>query len=151
MKKVFLTMCADPVHHGHINIIQKAMKHGDEIIVGLLTDEAITEYKKPPLIGYEQRKIVVENIKGVSRVVAQKSGLDYTENLLMLKPDFVVHGDDWKTGPLAPVRSKVIETLKEWDGVLVDVPYTEGICSNDLRSKIHSNTCAVDKSVAFIK
>ena len=143
MKTVYLTMCADPIHHGHINIIRKALEHGDELIVGLLTDEAITEYKKPPLINYEHRKIVVENIKGVSRVVPQKTGLDYTENLLMLKPDFVVHGDDWKSGPLETVRSNVIEILKQWDGVLVDVPYTEGICSNDLRSKINSNTCAV--------
>ncbi len=143
MKTVYLTMCADPVHHGHINIIQKATELGSEVIIGLLTDEAICEYKQPPLITYENRKVVVENIRGVSRVVPQKSGLDYTENLMLFKPDYLVHGDDWKTGPLSSVRDKALQTLKTWGGKIVDVPYTEGICSNDLRKQISSGSCVL--------
>ena len=141
MKKVYLTMCADPIHHGHINIIKKAKELGEELIIGLLTDEAVSEYKAPTMIPYEHRKIVVENIKGVNKVIAQSNGLDYTENLTKLKPDYVVHGDDWRSGSLQTTRNKVIETLKQWNGELVEFPYTEGICSNDLRKTIGEKTC----------
>ena len=93
MKKVYVGMAADFLHEGHINIIKEANKYG-EVIVGLLTDKAIGSYKRIPLTTWEQRKLVVENIKGVSRVVAQHT-LDYVENLKKYKPDFLVHGDDW--------------------------------------------------------
>ena len=95
-KSVYVGMSADMVHPGHLNILKEASKHGD-VIVGLLTDEAIASYKRVPFMTFEQRLEVMESIRGVARVVPQ-STLDYVPNLEELKPDFVVHGDDWKHG-----------------------------------------------------
>ena len=131
MTKVYIGMSADLVHPGHLNIIQHARELGDEIIVGLLTDKAIASYKRLPFMSWEQRKVVVENIKGVSKVVPQKT-LDYVPNLRALKPDFVVHGDDWRSGVQKETRQRIIDVLKEWNGRLVEVPYTEGISSTQL-------------------
>lgn len=127
MKKVYVGMAADYIHAGHINIISEARKYG-EVIVGLLTDEAIASYKRVPVTTYEQRKKVVENIKGVSRIVPQCT-LDYVENLRMLKPEYVVHGDDWKDNLQKKTRQRVIEALMEWGGELIEPPYTKGISS----------------------
>ena len=124
-------MSTDLVHPGHLNIIQHARELGDEIIVGLLTDKAIASYKRLPFMNWEQRKVVVENIKGVSKVVPQET-LDYVPNLRALKPDFVVHGDDWRSGVQKETRQRIIDVLKEWNGRLVEVPYTEGISSTQL-------------------
>jgi phosphoenolpyruvate phosphomutase len=132
MTKVYVGMCADLIHNEHINVIKKASELGDEVIIGLLTDEAIATYKKIPFLSFEQRKTIVENIKGVSRVVPQKT-LDYTENLRMLKPDFVVHSEDWKTGVQKQTRDKVIEVLKEWNGKLYETPYVVGASSTALK------------------
>lgn len=134
MKKVYLAMTGDIIHHGHINIITEARKYG-EVIVGLLTDEAIASYKRIPLLNYEQRKKIVENIKGVSQVIPQRT-LDYTENLEMIKPDYVIHGDDWREGIQKSIREKVIETLKKWDGELIEVEYTKGVSGSLLDEKI---------------
>ena len=112
-------MSADLVHPGHLNVIRHASALG-EVVVGLLTDEAVASYKRLPYMTFEQRKAVVESIKGVSRVVPQTT-LDYVPNLRGLKPDYVVHGDDWKTGVQQSVRQRVIETLAEWGGELVEV------------------------------
>src|SRR3989344_2754490 len=95
-KKVYIGMCADLLHHGHINIIKEGAKLGD-VTIGLLTDEAMATYKRLPLLEFEQRKAIVENLKGVKEVIPQPT-LDYVPNLRAFKPDFVVHGDDWKTG-----------------------------------------------------
>ena len=86
MKSVYVGMCADIIHPGHLNIINEAKKYGN-VIIGLLTDEAIASYKRLPYLTYEQRKIIVENIKGVFRVEPQET-LDYVPNLKRLKPDF---------------------------------------------------------------
>ncbi len=123
--KVYVAMSADLIHHGHLNIIQEAAKLG-EVTIGLLTDEAIASYKQLPYLDYSQRKVVVENIKGVEYVVEQTT-LDYTKNLKDLRPDFVVHGDDWITGVQKDTRQKVIETLKEWGGELKEIAYTSGV------------------------
>jgi phosphoenolpyruvate mutase len=133
-KKVYIGMSADLVHPGHLNVINTGRKLG-RVIIGLLTDEAIASYKRVPYLSFEQRKIVVENIAGVNEVVAQHT-LDYTVNLRSLKPDFVVHGDDWKTGVQQQTRQKVIEVLKEWGGELVEVPYTGGISSTGIQRAI---------------
>lgn len=127
MKKVYVGMAADFIHIGHINIIREATKYG-EVIIGLLTDKAIASYKRVPLTTYEQRKAVVENIKGVSGVVPQYT-LDYVENLQKYKPDYLVHGDDWKTGTQKETRQRAIETLKKWNGKLIEPAYTQGISS----------------------
>lgn len=132
MKKVYVGMSADLVHPGHLNIINEAKKYGD-VIIGLLTDEAIASYKRLPFLSYEQRKIVIENIKGVKSVIPQET-LDYIPNLKKLKPDYVVHGDDWCTGIQKETRERVIQTLNEWGGKLIEVPYTKGISSTQLNN-----------------
>ena len=131
MAKVYLGMSADLLHPGHLNIISEARKYaGDdgEIVVGLLTDAAIASYKRLPFMSWEQRKVIVENVKGVSRVIAQET-LDYVPNLLKEKPDYVLHGDDWKNGVQANVRQHIIDVMSQWGGKVVDIPYTKGISS----------------------
>ncbi|MBN2460076.1 MAG: phosphoenolpyruvate mutase [Candidatus Cloacimonetes bacterium] len=130
MKKVYVGMSADIIHPGHLNIISKARVLG-EVIVGLLTDKAIASYKRLPFLSYNQRKIIVENIKGVTRVIPQYT-LDYIPNLRKIKPDYVVHGDDWKTGVQREIRDRVIATLSEWGGELIEPRYTPGISSTKL-------------------
>lgn len=129
-KKVYVGMCADLIHHGHIKIIQEAKKYG-RVIVGLLTDEAIASYKRVPLLDFEQRKQIVENIAGVDKVIPQKT-LDYVANLKIVRPDYVVHGDDWKTGIQRETREKVIKVLKDWGGKLIEPEYTAGISSTEM-------------------
>lgn len=131
-KTVYVGMSADLVHPGHLNILRKAAELGD-VVVGLLTDQAIASYKRVPFMTFEQRKIVIENIKGVSQVIPQTT-LDYVSNLAQLKPDFVVHGDDWKDGVQAKTRQRVIDALAQWGGKLVEVPYTHGISSTRLHA-----------------
>lgn len=127
-------MSADLVHPGHLNILKEAAKHG-EVTVGLLTDEAIASYKRIPFMEFEQRKIVIESIKGVAQVVAQET-LDYVPNLQKYRPDFVVHGDDWKEGVQSKTRENVIEALSVWGGQLIEVPYTQGISSTKLNKAL---------------
>ena len=134
MKKVYVGMSADLIHEGHINIIKLASSLGN-VTVGLLTDKAITSYKRLPFLTYEQRKAVVENIKGVDSIIPQTE-LDYSNNLRKLKPDYVVHGDDWKEGVQATVRQKVIELLSQWDGKLIESEYTKDISSTILNKAI---------------
>lgn len=127
-------MSADLIHTGHINIITEAAKLG-EVTVGVLTDKAIASYKRLPYLTYEQRSIIVANLKGVTKVVPQET-LDYSKNLIEFKPDIVVHGDDWKEGVQAKTRQKVIDTIAEWGGELVEVGYTPGISSTQLNASI---------------
>ncbi len=130
--KVYVGMSADVIHPGHMNILKIASTYGD-VVVGLLTDQAISSYKKIPLMNYEERYSVVECIKYVSEVMKQDT-LDYTKNLEKLKPKYVVHGDDWTTGIQKNTRNKVIESLKKWDGELIEVPYTKGVSSSELKN-----------------
>ena len=88
------------------------------MVVGLLTDEAVASYKRLPIFTFEQRKKIIENIKGVTEVIPQNS-LDYIPNLKKIKPNYVVHGDDWKYGVQQQTRQKVIDVLKEWGGTLI--------------------------------
>lgn len=124
---VYVAMSADIVHPGHINLLEKAHELGP-VTVGLLTDAAIASYKRLPLMTYEERRAVVEQLRQVSRIVPQET-LDYEPNLRALKPRYVVHGDDWREGVQAKVRQRVIEVLEEWGGELVEPQYTRGISS----------------------
>ena len=103
MKKVYVGLRGDIIHPGIINIISEAAKYG-EVIAGVLTDKAIAEYRKLPLLTFEQRKNIVYNLKGVSQVVEQDDW-SYVPNLYKYKPDYIIHGDDWKSGSLVKVRS----------------------------------------------
>ena len=131
---VYVGMSADLVHPGHLNVLKTAAEYG-EVVVGLLTDSAIASYKRIPYMEYDQRKQVVENIKGVSRVVPQET-LDYVPNLRAIKPEYVVHGDDWREGVQQETRERVISTLNEWEGKLIEVPYTKGISSTKLNQAL---------------
>ena len=132
-KLVYVPMVADILHPGHINIIKEAAKYGN-VMVGLYTDEAVITYKKPPTMNYEMRKIILENIRDIKYVVPQ-STREYDENLRKYKPDFMVHGSDWKTGPLADVRAKAIATMNEWGGQIIEPEYTQGVSSTILKQK----------------
>jgi phosphoenolpyruvate phosphomutase len=99
--------------------------------VGLLTDAAVASYKRIPYMNYEQRRQIVESIKWVAEVVPQAT-LDYVPNLRELRPDYVVHGDDWREGVQQKTRQCVVDVLKEWGGRLIEVPYTQGISSTQL-------------------
>ncbi len=102
-----------------------------------MTDKAITSYRKLPHLNFYQREIVFKNIKFVKKVIPQKT-LDFTENLNLIKPDFVIHGDDWRVGDLKSVRQKVIKTLKKWSGKLIEVPYTKNISSSKIKKEVLS-------------
>ena len=142
-------MSADLIHQGHLNIIAEGKTLG-KVIVGLLTDEAIASYKRLPLIAFKDRKTIVENLKGVEKVVSQTT-LDYVPNLKEIKPDYVVHGDDWKTGVQKNVRQRVIEVLLEWGGELVEPKYTEGVSSSDLISAIRAHGITPGKRMKTLR
>ncbi len=130
-------MAVDLLHPGHLNVISKAAELG-EVIIGLLTDKAVAcGYAQLPYMSYEHREIVVAAVKGVTEVVRQET-LDYRPNLEKIQPKYVVHGDDWKTGPLASTRQQVIDTLARWGGQLVEVPYTQGISSTMINNVLRS-------------
>ena len=131
---VYVAMSADILHPGHINIIEEARKRGT-VVLGLLTDNAVASYKRVPLMTYEERKAVVEQIRGVERVIPQTT-LDYVPNLEQLQPEFVVHGDDWKEGVQAQIRQRVIEALEGWGGELVEPSYTPGISSTRVQKTL---------------
>ena len=136
-KKVYVSLSADILHSGHINILNKASKYGD-VTVGLMTDKAISEYKKIPIINFHQRKIVVQNLSMVKNVIPQETK-DYRPNLRRLKPDFVIHGDDWKSGVLKESRDQVIKELKKWSGKLIEFKYTKDISSTKIKQNVFSN------------
>ena len=133
-KKVYVGLSVDIIHEGHINILKTANKYGD-VIVGLLTDEAIASYKNIPYLNYNRRKIIVQNIKYVKKVIPQKT-LSYVANLNLIKPEFVVHGDDWKKGVQKQTRLDVIKTLNKWSGKLIEPKYTKNISSTIIKNKI---------------
>ena len=133
-KKVYVGLSVDIIHEGHINILKTASKYGD-VIVGLLTDEAISSYKNIPYLNYSRRKIIVQNIKYVKKVIPQTT-LSYVSNLNLIKPDYGVHGDDWKKGVQKQTRHDVIKTLKKWSGKLIEPKYTKNISSTLIKNRI---------------
>ena len=148
-KKVYIGLSADILHKGHINILKIGKKYG-EVIVGLLTDEAIASYKNIPYLNYKKRKVVLENIKYVTKVIPQKT-LDYVENLNLIKPDYVVHGDDWKTGVQQKTRDRVIKTLRKWSGKLIEPKYTKNISSTLIKKQMHNIISSPDNRVSRLK
>lgn len=133
-KLVYVPMAADIIHPGHINILKKAASLG-RVVVGLFTDEAIRGYKPEPCMNYEQRKAVVESLKYVDEVTPQHTK-DYADNLRRYRPDYMVHGTDWREGPLADVRQKAIDLMAEWGGEVVEPEYTAGVSSSGIKQKL---------------
>ncbi len=133
-KTVYIAVSADIIHNGHINVINEGAKLGD-VIIGVLTDEAIATYKRLPLLDYDTRVNILSHIKGVVRTVRQDT-LSYAANIKALKPDYVVHGDDWKSGVQSNVRREVIELLREYGGELVEIPYISGNSTEALEQSL---------------
>jgi len=133
-KTVYVGMSADIIHPGHLNILRTASEYG-RVVVGVLTDKAIASYKRLPYMAFDQRCEIVSSLKYVSEVVAQTS-LDYTENLTRIRPHYVVHGTDWREGVQQKTRQKVIDTLAQWGGELIEPEYTEGISSTALNRRL---------------
>ena len=132
-RTVYMCFSTDMVHSGHIAIIRKAQKLG-RLIVGVLSDEAVASYKRFPLMLYEERKSVFENIAGIDKVVEQKE-LSYADNLRKFKPTYVVHGDDWKEGFQKPIRDEVVSILAEYGGQLVEFPYSKNDKYEDIEKQ----------------
>lgn len=138
MKTVYTCFTTDVLHEGHMNIIKEAKKYG-RLIAGVMSDEALVKFDRFPTISFEMRKQMLEGIAEIDEIVDQKS-VSYRENLLKYRPDYVVHGDNWKDNEQKSVREEVIEILKEWGGTLIEVPYTrsEGVkrIDNRMREKL---------------
>lgn len=122
-RTVYMSFAADLLHGGHINIIKKAARLG-RVIVGVLTDEAVASYKRFPMVPFSERANLLKNLVDVYRVIPQHE-LSYEKNLDALKPDYVVHGDDWQDGVQKPVRDEVVACLARYGGTLVEFPYDE--------------------------
>jgi len=143
-------MAIDILHTGHLNIIEVARNLG-EVTIGLLTDEAIVNYKRLPMFEFKERKRIVENIQGVKFIVTQDS-YDYEPILRKLKPDYLVHGDDWKTGFQSQMREKIIKLLNEWGGKLVEPEYTKDISSTAIIAELTKNGVTADtRRKSFIR
>ena len=131
---VFVPMCMDYFHHGHANIINRAKKYGN-IILGLMSDEGISSYKKKPHILFQQRKKIALMLKDIKKIVKVK---DLNHFLILSKKykfDYFIHGDDWKKEPQSGIRSEVKKLLKKWNGKVIDIPYTKNISSTIIKRR----------------
>lgn len=135
MKKIYTCFCTDVIHEGHLNIIKEAQKYG-EVIVGVLSDEAMVKFDKFPTVSFEERLKMVQEINGVSKVVVQKE-IMYDEIVETIKPDYIIHGDNWKEEPLTSIRNNVLSLMKKIGGEVIEVPYTynENVLLIDQRTK----------------
>tara|TARA_B100000945_G_scaffold198899_1_gene159895 strand:- start:1205 stop:2497 length:1293 start_codon:yes stop_codon:yes gene_type:complete len=133
-KIVYVPLAVDILHSGHLNIISKAKKYG-KVVIGLLSDNAVAEYKNIPSLEYEERYKIVKNLKNVHKIIKQDTW-DYSKILNSLKPDYFVHGDDWKKGIQKKTRQKVIRLLKKNKGKLIEIPYTKNISSSSIKSDL---------------
>lgn len=148
-KLVYVPMAVDTVHPGHLNIIKVASELG-QVMVGLFTDEAIASYKRVPIMNYAQRKAIIENMKGVDIVVKQETR-DYEPNLREYKPDYMVHGTDWREGPLAAVRARAIKVMAEWGGEVVEPEYTKGVSSTALHQEAKQDGVIPEQRRVYLK
>ena len=148
-KTIYVPMSADIIHSGHLNIINKAKKYG-KIIIGLFTDTAIAEYKSLPLINYNQRLEIMKNIKGIYKIVKQDTW-DYKKNLLQIKPNYLIHGDDWRVGVQKKTRQKVINILRQIKGKLIEIPYTKDISSSSIHNKLNIGLKIKESRVSLLK
>lgn len=131
---VYVPMVADFIHHGHINIINTARELGT-VVVGLMTDRSACQYKRLPTLPFEDRKKIVENLSGVDFIVPQDEP-DYVGMIRQIKPKFFVHGTDWQSGVQKISRERVIQTMSEWGGLVVEPEYTNGISSTEINNRL---------------
>lgn len=152
---VYVAMSADLIHPGHINILKIAKDYASkikgEVVVGLLTDKAIASYKRLPYMNYEQRKAVLESIALIDRVIPQDT-LSYEGNIRLLKPTFVIHGDDWKNGAQVKTRQNVLDTLAELGcGELIEPHYTQGISSTQLNENARAIGISTNARLSLLR
>ena len=121
-KKVYTCFCTDVIHEGHMNILKRASEYGD-IYVGVLSDEAMVGFNRFPTISLEQRMEIVRETGLVKEVLIQHDVM-YDQILSEIKPDYVVHGDNWSEGPEKAIRDNVIANLEKHGGELIELPYT---------------------------
>lgn len=122
MKKIYTCFCTDIIHEGHLNIIKQAKEYG-EVIVGVLDDPAMIRFNRFPTITFEERMNMVKSIDGVDKVIVQED-IMYDKVLNELKPDYVIHGDNWRDDPESCIRENVLANLAKWGGQLIEIPYT---------------------------
>jgi phosphoenolpyruvate phosphomutase len=129
-----VSLIADLVHAGHINVLKEASKYG-EVIVGLLTSSAIHQLGDVAYLKFQQRRQVLESLEMVSKIIPQETA-SYKGNLLSLKPDYVVHGDDWLKGPQMKYRQEVIDLLCSWGGKLIEISYSDEISDQNIKNQL---------------
>ena len=148
-RRVYMSFSTDLLHSGHISIIKKAQQLG-KLTIGVLTDEAVMSYKRFPLVPFTERKAMMESIAGVDKVVEQRT-LSYKENLERYRPDIVVHGDDWRTGALRPVRDETVAVLNTYGGELVEFPFTRGDIYQEIDRRTRAELSLPDLRRARLK
>ena len=122
MSIAYTCFTTDVIHEGHINIIKKAAEYG-EVVVGVMTDETMVKFDRFPTISFEERMEMIKGIEGVSKVIKQETVM-YDDVIPSLRPDYVIHGDNWLSGPLKSVRDNVEKLLSSYGGKIIDIPYT---------------------------
>lgn len=122
MKTVYTCFTTDVIHEGHLNIISQAKKYG-RLVVGVLSDEAMVKFDRFPTVSFEERMELIKGIDGIDEVICQ-SDVMYNDVISKIKPDYVIHGDNWLSGPTRAIRNHVESLLKEYGGEVIDVPYT---------------------------
>ena len=122
MKKVYTCFCTDVIHEGHLNILKRAGEYG-EVYVGVLSDAAMVGFNRFPTIPIEQRMEIVRQT-GLAKEVLLQQEIMYDQVIEKLRPDYVVHGDNWSNGPEKVIRENVINNLEKFGGELVEIPYT---------------------------
>jgi phosphoenolpyruvate phosphomutase len=110
------------IHEGHLNILTKASELG-EVTVGILCDSEMIRYNRFPTMPIEDRIRMIQSIPQVKSVVIQNK-IMYDDVFRELKPDIIVHGDDWKEGPQKVIRENVLKNTKKYGGELIEFPYT---------------------------
>ena len=122
MPVVYTALGTDVIHEGHLNILRHAQEYGT-VIVGALSDKALIRYSRFPTVSQEERVKLYDSLEGVSRVIIQDDYL-YDDVIATLKPDYVVHGDNWQNGPERAIRNNIEGLLATYGGTLIEVPYT---------------------------
>ena len=149
-KTVYIGLSLDIIHHGHINLIKKASSYGD-LIVGLITDKAIASHKKLPLLEYESRKKILENIIGVKKIVPQNEW-SYHSNILKYKPDIMIHGDDWNLSENGKkLKKDSLDALKKINSKLIEIPHVKNISSTNLKEKLFNDGLINNNRQSYLK
>lgn len=146
---VYLGLTGDIIHPGIVNIVHEATKLGN-VIAGVLTDKAIANHKRLPIMSYDDRVKVVKSLNGITWVEKQDDW-SYKENILRFHPDYLIHGDDWCTGPEKTIREECIEALATYGGTLVEIPYTKGYSSTELANIREALGTTPDKRCGMLK